>query len=54
MWNEWGEEEHIKVVSGKSGRNEITIKTKKWVDNIKMGLGEIGWSCMDWNFSGSG
>jgi hypothetical protein len=30
-------------VGGKARRKETTRKTKKWVDNIKMDLREIGW-----------
>jgi hypothetical protein len=32
-----------------SQRERITRKTKRrWVDNIRMDLGEVGWSDVDW------
>jgi hypothetical protein len=31
------------------GRRPLERPRRRWVDNIKMGLGEIGWSGMDWN-----
>jgi hypothetical protein len=44
---EWGEEEHMYDICGKTRRKETTGKTKKLVDNIKMDPREIGWDGMD-------
>jgi hypothetical protein len=32
----------------KARGKETTRKTKTWVDNVKMDLGEIGWGDVDW------
>jgi hypothetical protein len=32
----------------KARRKETTRKTEKWVDNVKMDLGEIEWDGTDW------
>jgi hypothetical protein len=46
---EW-EGEHIYVISGKAGRKERPLGRLRyrWVDNIKMDHGEIGWGGVDW------
>jgi hypothetical protein len=37
------DEKHLYVIGERARRKEATRKTKtKWVDNIKMDLGEIG------------
>jgi hypothetical protein len=34
---------------GKARRKDTTWKTKRrWVDNTKMDLGEVGWGGMNW------
>jgi hypothetical protein len=51
-----GDEECIQDIGGKARRKETTRKTRRrWVDNIKMDLREIGWEIwmdidgdMDW------
>jgi hypothetical protein len=44
-----GEEECIWDIGGKFGKKETTGRPKRrWVDNIKMDLREIGWDYMDW------
>jgi hypothetical protein len=46
-----GEEECIWDIGGKVRVKETTRKTKtyaRWVDNIKMDTGEIGWDSMHW------
>jgi hypothetical protein len=41
-------EECIFVIGGKTARKEATWKVQdRWVDNIKMGLYETGWSGID-------
>jgi hypothetical protein len=30
------------------GRRPLGRPRRRWVDNIKIDLGEIGWDCMDW------
>jgi hypothetical protein len=43
------EEECIQDTGGKARRKETLGRTtRRWVDNIKMGLREIGWGGVDW------
>jgi hypothetical protein len=43
------EEECISVIGGKAKRKETTRKTRRrWANNIKMDLREIGLGDMDW------
>jgi hypothetical protein len=38
-----GEDEHVHVIGGKGRVKETARKTRcRWVDNIRMDLGEIG------------
>jgi hypothetical protein len=38
-----------RILVGKSeGKRPLGRQRRKWVDNIKMDLGEIGWGGMDW------
>jgi hypothetical protein len=30
------------------GKRPLGRPRRRWVNNIKMGLREIGWGCMDW------
>jgi hypothetical protein len=44
-----GEDECIKAIGGKARRKRPLGRTRRrWVDNIKMNLREIGWDDMDW------
>jgi hypothetical protein len=44
-----GEEERLWFIGGKARGKETTNKTKsRWVDNIRMDLGEMGWGDVDW------
>jgi hypothetical protein len=37
------------VTGGKAGRKELLGRPRRrWMDNIRMDLGEIGWSGVDW------
>jgi hypothetical protein len=36
------------VVRRPEGKRPLGIPKRRWVDNIKMDLGEIGWGDMDW------
>jgi hypothetical protein len=47
---------HAPCIGAKCNAHEILVgkpegetSWRKWVDNNKMGLGEIGWGGMDWN-----
>jgi hypothetical protein len=42
------EEESIWHIGGKTRRNELVRLERRWVNNIKMDLREIGWGGMDW------
>jgi hypothetical protein len=38
-----------RILVGKTeGRRPLGRPRRKWVDNIKIDLREIGWDCMDW------
>jgi hypothetical protein len=38
-----------RILVGKpEGKRPLGRKTRRWVDNIKMTLREIGWDAMDW------
>jgi hypothetical protein len=38
-----------KILVGKpEGKRPLGRPRRRWVDNIKMDLGEIGWNGMDW------
>jgi hypothetical protein len=44
-----GEEERIYPISEKvEGKWPLESSKRRWVDNIKMDLGEIWWGGMDW------
>jgi hypothetical protein len=45
----WGDEECIRILVGNlEGKKPLGRPRRRWVDNIKMDLGEIGWDGMDW------
>jgi hypothetical protein len=38
-----------RILVGKpEGKRPLGRPKRRWVDNIKMDLREIGWDCMDW------
>jgi hypothetical protein len=38
-----------RILVGKpKGKRPLGRPRRRWVDNIKMDLGEIGWDCVDW------
>jgi hypothetical protein len=42
-----GKEKCIQGFGGKARRKPLGRFTRKWEDNIKMDLREMGWACMD-------
>jgi hypothetical protein len=49
MQHEWGEEECIQDIGGRAiGKRPLGRPRRRWVDNIKMDLSEIGCDSMDW------
>jgi hypothetical protein len=46
MYHEFGEDKCI-LVGKPEGRRPLGRPRRKWVDNIKMDLREIGWNGMD-------
>jgi hypothetical protein len=42
------EDERIWDIGGKARRKEITRKTNRWLDSIRMDFTELGWDGMDW------
>jgi hypothetical protein len=48
MQYEWEEEKCVLDIGGKAGRKEtMGRRRRRWVDNIKMDLREIGWDGLD-------
>jgi hypothetical protein len=44
-----GEEEHVYVISGEpEGKRPVERTRCRWMDNVKIDLGEIGWGGLDW------
>jgi hypothetical protein len=55
VWLEGGDIAHRKLIfqaemaGGKArGKEPLGRPRRRWVDNIRMDLGEVGWSDMDW------
>jgi hypothetical protein len=44
MLHEWREEDEYRMLVGKSeGKRPLGRPKRRWVDNIRMDLGETGW-----------
>jgi hypothetical protein len=45
-----GEKRNVhRLLVGKSeGKRSLIIPRRRWVDNIRMDLGEVGWGDVDW------
>jgi hypothetical protein len=39
---------YFSLVGKPEGKRPLGRPRRRWVDNIKMDLREIGWDCMDW------
>ena len=49
MWRVWGGEGVHRVLVGKpEGKRPLGRPRRRWEDNIKMDLQEVGGSCGDW------
>jgi hypothetical protein len=50
MWHEWGRERNVyRLWVGKSeGKRPLGRPRRRWIDNMKMDLLEIGLSFVDW------
>jgi hypothetical protein len=49
MKHEWGKRNTYRLLVGKqNGKRQLGRPRGKWVDNIKMDIGEIGWGDVDW------
>jgi hypothetical protein len=53
-WHHWGETRNAyRILLGKpEGRRSLGRPRRRWVDNIKMNLREIGWNGLDGSGSG--
>jgi hypothetical protein len=40
--------EHRLLVGQKKGKKPLGRSRRRWVDNIRMDLGEVGWGDVDW------
>jgi hypothetical protein len=51
MWHEWEEKMNVyRLLVGKpKGKRPLGRPRRRWIDNIKMDLLEIGLSVVDWN-----
>jgi hypothetical protein len=47
MWHEWGRRGII-LVGNPERKRPLERPRRRWVDNIKIDLGEIGWDGVDW------
>jgi hypothetical protein len=43
-----GEEEYMQAIGGKARSTSLGKPKRKWEDNIKIDLREIGWGGTDW------
>jgi hypothetical protein len=43
-----GETNAYRILVGKTGERPLGRPTRRWVNNIKMDLRDIGWDVMDW------
>jgi hypothetical protein len=49
MWHEWGKRNVYRLLVGKpEGKRPLGRPRRKWIDNIKMDLSEIGLGGVDW------
>jgi hypothetical protein len=49
MWHEWGRRGKYRLLVGKpEGKRPLGRQRRRWVDNIRMALGEVGWGDVDW------
>jgi hypothetical protein len=50
MWHEWGEKRNAYriLVGNPEGKSPLERARRRWVDNIKMDLREIGWDGVGW------
>ena len=49
MWDVWVRRGGVKGLGGETGGKETTGETwRRWVDNIRMDLQEVGGGYMDW------
>jgi hypothetical protein len=42
------EEERILLVGKPEGKSPLGRQRRRWEDNIRMNLGEVGWGDVDW------
>jgi hypothetical protein len=48
-WMRWAGHEACRILVGKpEGKRPLGRPRRRWVDNIKMDLREIGWDGVDW------
>jgi hypothetical protein len=49
MWHEWGRRETYRLLVRKpDGKRPLGRPRRRWIDNIKMELLEVGLSIVDW------
>jgi hypothetical protein len=50
MWHEWGEKRNVYglLVGKPEGKRPLGRPRRRWIDNIKMDILEIGLSVVDW------
>jgi hypothetical protein len=48
MWHVWGRGAYRALVGKPEGRRPLGRPRRRWEDNIKMDLREVGWGDMDW------
>ena len=48
MWHVWRERLHKVLVGKPEGKRPLGRQRRRWEDNIKMNLQEVGRDCGDW------
>jgi len=49
MWHVWRKTKYIQSFGGKPvGKRSLGTPRRKWEDNIKIDLKEMGWKIVDW------
>jgi hypothetical protein len=45
----WGEEDRLYIIGRKAeGKRPLGRPRRRWVDKIRIDLGEVGWGDVDW------
>jgi hypothetical protein len=48
MQHEWGRRRTHSLLVGKDRKRLLGRPRRRWVDNVRLDLGEVGWRDVDW------